>query len=387
MVFEDGRKLVCTPDHRLLKSDGSWVESKDFILNKDRVMISISYPSYDEKCDIEKCNGWSYVINTGDYNELSKTLKKGRSLNCLKNKSILSNILSTSTACEFNRTMTIARLTGLLITDGSVSKSGECVFFCGHMMDVDMLQRDINLICGRTLSNTRQKSCWTIRAPVELSYLLSHIGNIALGKKTRKPHLLPEFINENCPIPILREFMGGLFGGDGCTISLNKKSDDISGISFVNSSEKENLDSLREMLILIKNILKKCFDIESTITVCERKTIKSILGILMISRSDTVKFSEKIGFRYCVHKTQRLNAAVSYINLRDKVGEQFNKVVKLSQEMASTQNIPLIKAVELVHEQIKTNDTILNDKYSLPSYQQVVDRLKKTSKFSNKKIS
>jgi len=350
-------------------------------------MISISYPSYDEKCDIEKCNGWSYVINTGDYNELSKTLKKGRSLNCLKNKSILSNILSTSTPCEFNRTMTIARLTGLLITDGNVSKSGECVFFCGHMMDVDMLQRDINSICGRTLTNTRQKSCWTIRAPVELSYLLSHIGNIALGKKTRKPHLLPEFINENCPIPILREFMGGLFGGDGCTISLNKKNDDISGISFVNSSEKENLDSLREMLILIKNILKKCFDIESSITFCERKTIKSILGILLISRSDTVKFSEKIGFRYCVHKTQRLNAAVSYINLRDKVGEQFNKVVKLSQEMASTQNIPLIKAVELVHEQIKTDDTILNDKYSLPSYQQVVDRLKKTSKFSNKKIS
>ena len=109
-------------------------------------------------------------------------------------------------------------------------------------------------ICGRTLKETRQKSCWTIHAPVELSYLLSNIGNIKSGKKTQNRHCFPEFINENCPRPILREFLGGLFGGDGCTISLNKRSDDISGLSFVNSSEEEYLDSLIEMMNLLKMI-------------------------------------------------------------------------------------------------------------------------------------
>jgi DNA polymerase elongation subunit (family B) len=385
LILEDGRKIVCTPDHKLLRSDGKWIEAKDFDLNSDKVMISISYPSYNEVDDIKQCNSWEYKINT-NFDEFSKLLK-GKALYSLKKKSILSNTLLTDSSLEFNRTIRISRLCGLLITDGSIDKNGRCIFFCGHNMDVDMLQEDIFSICGRNLKAVRQKYCWSVSAPVELSYILSSIDRIQKGKKTQKPHLLPDFINENCPVPILREFLGGLFGGDGCTIYLNKNNDDISGISFCNSSEKEHLNTLVDMMTAIKNILKNCFDIDSTITFSERKHIVSVLCVLLISHKDTVKFSEKIGFRYCVHKTQRLNAAVSYINLRNKVGEQMSKTITLSKEISERENIPIVKAVEKAHKIMRENETILNERYSLPSYQAVIDRLKKTRKFSNKKIS
>ena len=379
LTFEDGRTLICTPDHKLLRSDGSWIQASDFHITNDRVMISILYPSYNESNDILECNGWHYTVKT-DFDDLSQVLK-GRSLQCLKNKSILPNILATNSSIEFNKTMIISRLCGLLLTDGHIDNLGNCSFFCGHMMDVEMLQNDIYTICGRTLSNKKQKSCWTIRSPIELSYLLSNIGNIQKGKKMKQTHLLPDFINEKCPKPILREFLGGLFGGDGCTISLNKNTDDISGISFIKSSDQEQIESLKQMLITLQTILKNCFDINSSINFYLK------LGQLSISRSDTVKFSEKIGFRYCVHKTQRLNAIVSYINVRHKIGEQFNKVVEYTKSISIKENIPISKAVEIAHKKMKDTETILNEYYSLPNYQSIIDRLKKTSKFSNKKIS
>ena len=388
LTFEDGRKLTCTPDHKLLCKNGldtKWIEAKDLQLSNDNVMISISYPVFNQNKEFELCNGWKYEIQT-DF-EIESQTKKGRSLCALKTKAILPSILSTSTIDELNRSMILSRLCGLLITDGTVDKKGHCVFFCGHSLDVEMVQQDIYSICGRHLSSNKQKSCWSIRTPIELSYLLSNIGNIQRGKKTRQPHLLPTFINVNTPLPILREFLGGLFGGDGCTIVINKKTDDIGGISFVNSSEPDHLDSLEEMLNTLKNILKIMFDIESSITFSHRKKYNTVMGLLLLSRCDTVKFSEKIGFRYCVHKTQRLNATVSYINLRNKICEQMDKAVQLSQNISKERNIPLVQAVTIAHDKMKETEVILNEHYSLPSYQCVVDRLKKTSTYNHKKVS
>jgi DNA polymerase elongation subunit (family B) len=390
LTFGDGRTLTCTPDHKLLCLDEmgnvKWVEAKDLQLSNDNVMISISYPIFDQHAEFALYKGWKYEIQT-NFETNSKTLKNSRSIYALKNKAILSPFLTTETIEELNRTMIISRLTGLLITDGTIDKKGNCVFFCGHSLDVDMLQQDIYALCGRTLETTRQTSCWSIRAPIELSYLLSNIGNVQHGKKTQQPHLLPEFINENTHLSVLREFLGGLFGGDGCTININKKTDDVSGISFVNSTEEPYMDSLEKMFNDLKNILKICFDIDSTITFSRRQEYKTIMGLLLLSRSDTVKFSEKIGFRYCVHKTQRLNATVSYINLRNKVNDQLSKTVDLSHTISIERNISLFEAVSHAHHKMKETEVILNDHYSLPSYQAIVDRLKKTNKYNNKKVS
>ncbi len=60
LVLQDGRSLVCTPDHRILCSDGRWVRADQLTLGKDRVVVGLEGP-LDEPCDDER----GYVLRAG----------------------------------------------------------------------------------------------------------------------------------------------------------------------------------------------------------------------------------------------------------------------------------------------------------------------------------
>ena len=44
LLFDDGRTLVCTPDHRIRTADGRWVQSGDLVVGKDEVAVRAEYP-------------------------------------------------------------------------------------------------------------------------------------------------------------------------------------------------------------------------------------------------------------------------------------------------------------------------------------------------------
>ena len=52
-----------------------------------------------------------------------------------------------------------------------------------------------------------------------------------------------------------------------------------------------------------------------------------------------IPFSEKIGFRYCCHKSQRLEAGVSYRRLREEVTRQHNWIVNRVDEITNFKKI------------------------------------------------
>ena len=56
---------------------------------------------------------------------------------------------------------------------------------------------------------------------------------------------------------------------------------------------------------------------------------------LHLDLSELIPFSEKIGFRYCCHKSQRLEAGVSYRRLRNEVGRQHNWIVNRVDELTN----------------------------------------------------
>ena len=66
----------------------------------------------------------------------------------------------------------------------------------------------------------------------------------------------PEFIlDPNCPLPLVREFLAGIFGGDGHTCNIAKNT--FTYISFSQSKHVSCLDSLKLMMEQIINILRE----------------------------------------------------------------------------------------------------------------------------------
>ena len=43
-TLQDGRTLVCTPDHELLCADGRWVRADMLELDRDRVVVGLEAP-------------------------------------------------------------------------------------------------------------------------------------------------------------------------------------------------------------------------------------------------------------------------------------------------------------------------------------------------------
>src|SRR5690606_11205120 len=62
LVLQDGRTLVCTPDHELLRSDGKWVRADRLVLGKDRVVMGFEAP-LDEVGEDEA----GYALETGGF--------------------------------------------------------------------------------------------------------------------------------------------------------------------------------------------------------------------------------------------------------------------------------------------------------------------------------
>src|SRR5437016_4631096 len=44
VVLQDGRTLVCTPDHKILCADGRWVRADELVIGRDRVVMGLEAP-------------------------------------------------------------------------------------------------------------------------------------------------------------------------------------------------------------------------------------------------------------------------------------------------------------------------------------------------------
>src|SRR5207237_4306908 len=51
LVLQDGRTLVCTPDHSILCVDGRWVRADQLVLGQDRVVVALEAPLDEPSAD------------------------------------------------------------------------------------------------------------------------------------------------------------------------------------------------------------------------------------------------------------------------------------------------------------------------------------------------
>ena len=104
---------------------------------------------------------------------------------------------------------------------------------------------------------------------------------------------------------------------------------------------------------------------------------------------ELIPFHDQIGFRYCCHKSQRLEAGVSYKRLRNEVTRQHNWLVAKVDELTNFTQIkkefpdkivPTKKAIEQALVELNKLEPLIHP-YAIPSTHDITDHLIKGTKF------
>ena len=354
LTFNDGRKKICTPNHLLLTEEGNW-EKAELTLNK-KLKTCVVYPVMDFNKDIEICNNWSMKI--GEIN------------------------LETNSIPNFLKSLAFMRIMGLLCSDGGFYKHNNHIFSrvsLGHITDMNIFDEDLNLFTYKNCEWIKDSSqgCYELRLPRDFTTNILTLEGITIGKKINQPIKFPNFIlDDNLPLPLLREFLGALFGGDGHTCYLTKhrgKRDLLTSISFSRSSLGSNLQHLKTYMNQLQGLLNKLGIEKITIQNPKETTFsknskrekdenKCYQINLHLDINELIPFHDKIGFRYCCHKSLRLEAGVSYRRLRETVVDQHNWIVNRVDELTDFANkkkenpdkiIPTKKAIEQATKELQ----------------------------------
>ena len=409
LTFEDGRKKICTPEHPILSSNNEWIKAKDVVCNDTKIKTSITCPSIDFDDEIKECSSWTfnvgkYVLKTDTLEEYVKTLSFARILGYLHLctfKTPPSGVVMSERG-DADCTFTTQSMYNGVITDGNISKQKNTTtasIFLGHMIDVESFVNDLKQFCDIKQQNFTTRNLYYVNIPSELSKEIAKLDGILIGKKVNQPGTLPAFIvDENCPRPIVREFLAGMFGGDGHTSVLGMhrgKRDLLSSVSFSQTKTIENQESLIQMMQDIKKLFNKC-GIERVTLQKPKQTsnskennTQSYEMVLHLEMDELIPFSEKIGFRYCCHKSQRLEASVSYKRLKNEVVRQHNWLLNRVDELSRfreikkespNKNVLTKKAIQQAVKELKNIEPLVHD-YAIPSTHDITDNLIKGTIF------
>jgi len=306
ITFQDGRVLTCTPDHQIMTSEGVWINASELdsthsVVFGVRGVIDI--PQKDEK---------DYNISIGDFN------------------------FSMDTEANREKLLAFARINGIMLSDGCSSeyirKSTNKIepygsVTLGSIPDVLLLLKDIELCTGKCMSSTYDdKRSFRVNLPARLSKAINSTG-IPIGTRIDQEMKFPNFIlDSNCPISVVREFLGGYFGGDGHApgFGKNKNSFVIRGVKFSHSCREKFRSSMVTHMKILTELLKK-IGVESSIGMVQKvhscssgyNTNCDVTVIVHIK--STKEFVDKIGFRYCHSKSIRAEAIASYDNLKNQI--------------------------------------------------------------------
>jgi len=384
LTMEDGRKITCTPDHKLLTSENEWMAAKDFVKDNKSIKAGVNYPLMDIDEEIAECAGWK--LKVGDM------------------------VFYTNTKEKYLETLAFIRVLGYLITDGTISiknntSTPRASVSLGHMIDVETFLDDLRLLCYVDQNKFERGNHFKIDIPIALLKNIVKLKGITIGRKICQAAELPAFIlDDSCPKPVIREFLAAMFGADGhtCILGMHRgKRDILTSPSFSKSKEEEHLESLNKIIKDLQMLLAKCGIKKITIqnnketsnsknkNKVNSKSTRSYQATLHLDISEMIPFSEKIGFRHCCHKNQRLEAGVAYRRLREGVVRQHNWLVHRVDEITNfskikkdnpTKIVPTKKAIEQAVKELTEKEALLHE-YAIPSTHDITDHLVKGTEF------
>lgn len=345
LTFTDGRKITTTMDHKFLTNDGEWIEAQNIGIKNTFIKMGLDN------------------VNCYDFNDYPNYI-----LDCGEES------FDMSIYEDKMKAMALCRMMGYVITDGSYNDR----LFMGHKLDVDVLSQDVYLLTQKIPKPYISKTTINIYLSVKIKRMISMF--IPLQEKGGKPKndmKLPEFIfEENCPLFLIREFLAGLYGGDGCVPCLTKKNNrttlNIGSICNTCSKFKDNVQSATDQYERIVKLLKKRFDIEAYVSPPvlydeERKYYR--IDILINKQVSKLKFIENIGYRYCFHKQYRAMAVGCYLRYKKNITRQAQIITQRAHQLWDN--------YKLQHPTKKVHQFSLEGKF-IEEFDSVIDAQDKT---------
>ena len=371
LTFQDGRTLVCTPDHRLLLTDGTWKTAGSLVVGDDRVVMGIDGPT-DRVGEDE--SDWS--LETEGFS------------------------LDLSNPPNRRRTLAYVRLLGHWIGDGSISvppsgkRIGQGRMNVGQAVDRRVVLDDIEYVSGKRPKGSRYDDRkWSIALPAELTASYLSIDGVTAGRQIAHPPSWPAFVvDPQCPVAVLREFLGGLFGADGHSPLLHRygRGGDQASFSppaFSRSFLDSHVAAGRTWMRTLGDLLRRCGVAieENRIAVYPVRFAESTYPAAVDGRSrneirltlgDGLSFVEKVGYRYSIDKQLRASAAAVYWRTVAGIGRQRLAVasrIDAVHRRCPAQSFTAVRTA--VAAEVARDEAILHEHYSLLLGHDRFDRL------------
>jgi DNA polymerase elongation subunit (family B) len=359
----DGRTLRCTPDHRIMTSDG-WVEAGE-LLEKHKwdgssLSTQATYSSVVAGLELpedivnEDEKDWTLL----DYNMTDKR----------------------------EQTLAFARVLGFILADGSISRYNDKISSAvaiGTMFDAKIFVSDIKLLTGKepsihdTVNREEIKGCvFTVSIPTSIVKQIMKLEGIMVGKRTHQPFILPDFVYDlTCPLSVVREFLGGLFGGDGTSPGLSVSHPSFSpvciGWSTIEKYKSDMVETMNKLIALLSRLgLSFHLSVQRLARVRLGMEPKDIIEnprweyIITGLTSASLSFAETIGFRYCSDKNNRLTVAASYQRYSDNARKQH---IEIMEKASAMKDVSVKEALALVMKNLYKNEIPIHDVASIPT--------------------
>jgi len=304
VMLEDGRMLVCTEDHQLLTTRG-WLAARDVPLDDDSCRV-LCGP--DVVLDVPAA-GEEFTLRLP---HLGRTL----------------TLANDRDAC-----FAFVRLLGWVLTDGCIqvhSTNGtlNASLLLGHQLDVDAVLHDLAALGAERVPAVRPPSGvnQVILGEALSRDLLAHSGVAALGERATVdvPVLPPLVTAASTPQCVKREFLAAYFGGDGGAPSLSASGEDMwfEEVQFFLVVARQRQEAGEALLRALQEVLSRDFGFAAgTIDSTRGTKAEDVELRLHLSANDTLRFAERIGFRYACHKTMRLTVAACWYRMQQAVKE------------------------------------------------------------------
>jgi len=376
VTLSDGRIIRCTPDHKfpVLEQIGSLLIRKTLPVNqitKDHIFLAGIDGVIDAPTPEERQQELLWSLTTEEYS------------------------FNMNTEEERDKSLAFARLLGLICTDGCISNTTG--YICGNVVigsqfDAEVVLDDIELITGKRPAVTSSHSdiggnTLTIMLPRSLSKSVGSLDGMTIGRRTTKVPEWPSFVfDEHCPKSVIREFLAGLFSGDGWAPYLVTNTQDGQGTVTFNapaisqSSIITQWDELVEKMEDVGHLLDKVGVPGARIDkpkIYNNGDTEMIRCNLQLPRG--IEFGDKVGFRYCVQKMYRMAVYQSYMRYLSNVKRQNDIIISRASEIYDNEMAgrSLQRALDMARIELFTNESPFNDYYSYATLDQLRNRRRK----------